>query len=150
MDIIIRNAEIEDCQDIYNWRNDPVIREKSFNSEEIIYNSHVLWFKQKLKNDLCRMYIFEKDDKKVGVIRFDINSGVAKVSVMLNPYFFGKKFGAVIIRIGTEKFMHDCKEIKKVIAEIKKTNKASLKAFLKADYNKIDEEIGIITALYEV
>ena len=60
-------------------------------------------------------------------------------SVNLNPLFFGRGLGRKIIALGSEKFFQEAGEGKPIVAEIKRDNIASQKAFTKAGYELIEE-----------
>jgi RimJ/RimL family protein N-acetyltransferase len=55
---------------------------------------------------------------------------------MLNPDFLGKGFGSKVIKIGVEEFIKDKNPKESLIAEIKKDNIATIKAFQKAGYKE--------------
>lgn len=55
---------------------------------------------------------------------------------MLNPDFLGKGLGSKVIILGTEIFIKEKKPAKPIIAEIKKDNIASVKAFQKAGFKE--------------
>jgi len=44
--ITLREATIDDCDELYRWRNDPVTREQFFDSEVVPYEEHQKWFKK--------------------------------------------------------------------------------------------------------
>lgn len=128
--------ESSDIGDLFKWRNHPVIRENSFNTEPISRDEHARWFKEKSKDPNSQIYIACFEDDKIGIVRFDENGDVIKVSVMLNPDFLGKGLSSEVIRLGTERFVSEKKPCKPVIAEIKKGNIASIKAFQKAAFKE--------------
>lgn len=62
------------------------------------------------------------EEEKIGMVRFDDKGDAIKVSVMLNPDFFCKGLGSEVIRLGTERFMHERKPSKPVLLQrLKKT-----------------------------
>jgi len=132
----MRNVESSDIDDLFKWRNHPVIRENSFNTDPISRDEHERWFQEKSKDPNSQIYIACFEDKKIGIVRFDEIGDVIKVSVMLNPGLLGKGLGSEVIRLGTERFISEKKPCKPVIAEIKKNNIASIKAFEKAAFKE--------------
>jgi len=122
--------------DLFKWRNHPVIRENSFNTEPVSRDEHERWFQRKIKDQNSQIYIACFDDNKIGIVRFDETGDVIKVSVMLNPDYFGKGLGSEIIRLGAERFIREKNPCKPVIAEIKKDNTVSIKAFQKAAFKE--------------
>ena len=132
----LTKAEITDINDIFEWRNHPDIRKNFFDSEVITWNDHEKWFNKKLKDQDTTIYIAYYIENKIGTIRFEANESVIKTSIMLNPLFLGKGHGSHVIKLGVQKFIMEKKPDKQIIAEIKKDNIASIKAFQKADFKK--------------
>ena len=74
--------------------------------------------------------------EKTGTIRFGANETVIKTSIMLNPLFLGKGLGSHVIKLGVERFIMEKKPDMQIIAEIKKDNFTSIKAFTKAGFKE--------------
>ncbi len=132
--IILNKVTDDDCKYLWVWRNDPKIRNFFLNTGVIPWEEHKKWFYSKIKDTNTKIYIVHQGENKVGVIRFEIEKDSVKVSVNLNPEFFGKGLGSKIIKLGTEIFLKETKTKKHIIAKIKKDNIASQKAFEKAGY----------------
>ena len=90
----------------------------------------------KLKDPDTTIYMAHYRNKKIGAIRFEANDFVIKTSLMLNPDSLGKGFGSKVIKIGVEEFIKDKNPKESLIAEIKKDNLASIKAFEKAGFKE--------------
>ena len=131
--MIIQKIIKKDSLDIWLWRNDKKSIFFSKNKKKITLEAHNKWFRKNLKNKKIKFYIgfiVKKNvKKKVGVIRFDIKSKYALVSINLNPVMRGKSLSYILLAVGIKKFLK-FKKIK-LIAEIKKNNFASIKCFLK-------------------
>ena len=134
--INLTKAEINDINDIFEWRNHPDIRKNSFNQELLSWDEHEKWFMAKLKDPDTTAYMAYYKEIKVGTIRFESKDRVIKTNVMLNPLFLGKGLGSKVIKLGVERFIMEKKPDMQIIAEIKKDNIASIKAFQKADFKK--------------
>ena len=74
--------------------------------------------------------------EKIGTIRFEANESAIKTSVMLSPLFLGKGLGSQVIKMGVKRFIMEKNPDMQIIAEIKKDNVASIKAFQKADFKR--------------
>ena len=136
-DIIkLTKAEITDINDIFEWRNHPDIRKNFFNQEMLSWDEHEKWFTAKLKDPDTTIYMAYYRNEKVGAIRFEANDSVIKTSLMLNPDSLGRGFGSKVIKIGVEEFIKDKNPKESLIAEIKKDNIVSIKAFQKAGYRE--------------
>ena len=134
--INLTKAEINDINDIFEWRNHPDIRKNSFNQELLSWDEHEKWFMAKLKDPDTTAYMAYYKEIKVGTIRFESKDRVIKTNVMLNPLFLGKGLGSKVIKLGVERFIMEKKPDMQIIAEIKKDNFTYIKAFTKAGFKE--------------
>jgi len=131
--MIIQKITKKDSLDIWLWRNDKKSIFFSKNKKKITLESHDKWFEQNLNNTKIKLYIGylvkKNQKKKIGVVRFNIKSKYALVSINLNPVMRGKGLSYILLAAGIKKFF----KFKKInlIAEIKKNNLASVNCFLK-------------------
>jgi len=88
------------------------------------------------------IYIAEDGNKKIGMVRADrINKSVAEISINMSPAERGKGYGAALIGLASKKIL-DENSLSFLIAKIKETNLASVKAFKKAGYEYLLDYIG--------
>ena len=142
MALFLRNATIEDAQDVFNWRNDPETRENSFNKEEIDLESHMLWFGKRLGRENTLMYILMNGNKKVGNIRIDIEGTTGEISYMIAPKARGKGYGKKILAL-LEKTLSETEageRINRLKGSVLKNNKASCRCFVSNGYTQSEEE----------
>lgn len=131
--MLIQKIKKNDSLDIWLWRNDLISIFYSRNKKKITLESHNRWFHKSLKDKKIKFYIGylvkKNEKKKVGVVRFDIKNKHALVSINLNPIMRGKGLSYILLAAGVKKFL----KLKKInlIAEIKKSNLASINCFLK-------------------
>ena len=134
--MIIQKITKKDSLDIWLWRNDKKSIFFSKNKKKITLEAHNKWFKKNLKNKKIKFYIGylvkRNQKKKVGVVRFNVKSKYALVSINLNPDMRGKGLSYILLRSAIKSFQK-FKKIK-LIAEIKKNNLASVNSFLKNDF----------------
>ncbi len=135
--MIIQKIIKKDSLDIWLWRNDKKSIFFSKNKKKITLEAHNKWFRKNLKNKKKEFYIGSRlkknEKKKVGIVRFNIKSKYALVSINLNPVMRGKGLSYILLAAGIKKFLK-FKKIK-LIAEIKKNNFASIKCFLKNEFH---------------
>ena len=135
--MIIQKITKKDSLDIWSWRNDIKSIFFSKNKKKITFEKHNKWFKKNLKNKKIKFYIGSlinnNKKEKVGVVRFDIKSKYALVSINLNPVMRGKSLSYILLAAGIKKFFK-FKKIK-LIAEIKKNNLASINCFQKNKFH---------------
>jgi len=131
--MIVEKIKKRDSLDIWLWRNDKLSIFYSKNKKKISFERHNKWFKKNLKNNKVKSYIGylvkKNQKKKVGVIRFNIKTKYALVSLNLNPVMRGKSLSYILLDAAINKFLR-FKKIK-LVAEIKKNNLASINCFLK-------------------
>ena len=58
--LTFRMATISDIDLIYNWSNDPLVRESSYNSEPINYHNHQLWYANKMSDENKENYDYDQ------------------------------------------------------------------------------------------
>ncbi|MEZ5757047.1 MAG: GNAT family N-acetyltransferase [Emcibacteraceae bacterium] len=129
----LRTATMEDCRDIFIWRNDLTTRQMSIDTGEINFENHVNWLEKTLKNNNLRLYILESENKKVGVVRFDRADQDLIVSINLNPAFRGQGLAVKTLSIAIDEIRKEWK-FDTIIAKIKSENKASIALFEKCGF----------------
>ena len=134
--LLIRRVRADDCEDVWRWRNDPLVRRFSFSQAEIPLLSHRVWFEEKIRNKNTVMFIFEDDQgAKVGQVRFEImRDNTALISVNMNPQYMGQGFGTYVIVEATRTLIKENPMIVSVQAEVLEDNVVSQKVFQKAGY----------------
>lgn len=138
MIISLRKATVEDSDDIYCWRNDPVTREQSFVKRRVSYKEHLQWFRKALEdpNKVFYMGVNNKGEK-CGVVRFDIiNELCAEINVNVAPEKRGKGISSKLILNSSTLFFSETKR-KLILARIKEKNIASIKAFQKVGFREL-------------
>jgi len=130
----IRNATIADLQLVFDWNNDPEVRQRSFNPEPILLENHTRWFTAKLEDAACKFYIAEIAGTPAAQIRFDVKSDEATISYLVSKAYRGKGLAHIVLLKGLNKFKQESKGIKLVIGLAQRENLASVKAILKAGF----------------
>ena len=142
--IYIRFAEDEDCRDILNWRNDPESVKFSL-SGKVDSVSHIAWFKHKIKDINCNLFIIiNSSSQKIGTVRFDKNKKRALISINLNPTFRGKGLGKASLFLALKHYFNNF-DVNTIIADIKCTNEASLHIFQQTGFKKVLNKNGVST-----
>ena len=134
MSISLRNATMEDALDILKWRNDEKSRENSFSKETINIPQHLEWYKKKMADPDCHLFILMDADAKAGHIRLDVNGDVAEISYMIAPDHRGKGYGKEILRL-VEQDVPD--GIKVLVGFTLPGNEGSRKCFAAQDYREL-------------
>ena len=139
----IKHATFNDAEDIYEWRNDILSRKMFFNSHNLSFDEHLVWFTKALKSDDCVLLmglVGQVGDKKMGVCRFDINAeeDSAEVSLNHNPEFRGQGLSKRFLRVSISLFKKSHQLI--LTARIKNINTTSVSVFEGSGFGLIYEE----------
>ena len=99
MSLNLREASMEDALDILKWRNDEKSREGSFSKEIINIPQHLEWYKKKINDPSCHLFILTDGSDKLGHIRLDVKGDIAEISYMIAPAHRGRGLGKEILRL---------------------------------------------------
>lgn len=129
--LTIRKAQVEDVDIYFNWVNDEFVRSNSINSRPILYQDHINWFSDKIKNQDSILYVFEKNKRPIGQVRFDKENEYLFIDYSIDKNYRGKNLGKVIMRMAIENIcaVKISNEIKFLIAKVKENNIASARVF---------------------
>lgn len=131
----IRRATLDDTKLYFDWANDPSVREQSYKSSTIDFESHKKWFETKLKDDSCTLLVFQNQEKmNVGQVRIEKqNQHQAVIGISIAVEHRGKGYAEEMLYLASDYFA----EINKgylINAYIKEQNKSSKNAFEKAGF----------------
>ncbi|MBO0930727.1 GNAT family N-acetyltransferase [Fibrella aquatilis] len=131
-----RLATPADAQLYFEWANDPVTRQQSFNSEPILWENHEAWFTRKLTDPNALMLVFEvQSGDPIGQVRFEKQAdGEVVIGVSLDAYFRGKGLASTLIRAAVSQCQEQWGNTP-IAAHIKPDNKASVRAFERAGFH---------------
>ncbi|TVY07207.1 GNAT family N-acetyltransferase [Paenibacillus cremeus] len=140
VDYKLRNVTLEECDLIFEWANDKTVRENSFNSNELNYDEHVSWFSNKLASNDSYFYIFEANNKKVGMIRLENNeSNSFIINYSISREHRGQGYATALLKLIKDRYINCL-----LIGKVKSCNIASIKAFIRAGYiMKEESEINV-------
>lgn len=131
--IFLREAQADDADLLFSWANDIDVRRNAFSQHEITWEEHVQWFKRKLNDTSCHIYIAQADGRPVGQIRLDIQDGKAEIDYSVAAQRRGQGFGKEMLRqvsqipgLGISSFF----------AQVKTGNAASAAAFAACGFRK--------------
>ncbi len=133
-DLQLRRATEDDCQLLWQWRNDPTVRATTFTDNLVPLDSHQVWFRNRLEDEQCQLLIGEDSDRTpVGQIRFDIKQDEAEISISIAREQRGHGYGTSLIRLATEE-LFSRSAVRCVNAFIRQDNTASQRMFDKAGF----------------
>ncbi len=124
---------------LWEWANEPTVRQASFRSEPIPWASHVDWFQTRLADPGFVQYIaWNADDVPVGQIRFDREGTTAIVGISIAADQRGNGYAPHLLRTGVAELARTT-DVALVYAFIKVENAASLRSFIAAGFHIIGE-----------
>ena len=137
MTIRARPATGDDARAVWDWRNDPTTRASSGTTGEVLWLDHEAWFVAALASPQRFLLIAELDGHRVGMVRFDAQGrrGHWVVSINLAPESRGRGRGAPTLHAGWC-WLTSEQDVIEVVARIKSTNRASLRTFESAGYER--------------
>jgi UDP-2,4-diacetamido-2,4,6-trideoxy-beta-L-altropyranose hydrolase len=132
--VTLRPARASDCRDVWQWRNEPKVREASTASAPIPWEAHRAWFEATLGSPERRLLIGESDGVAIGVLRFDLIGEAAAVSAYLTPAGVGRGLGPELLMRGQAWLQRNCPHVTQIEAVIRPGNTPSIAAFTAARY----------------
>lgn len=130
-----RKATITDVKLYFDWANDTVVREQSFNSNVIDFNNHKKWFESKLNDDSCVLLLFKNnEDFDIGQIRIQKEKEKeALIGISIAVEHRGKGYAKDMLQMASNYFLEKNKGYL-INAYIKEQNVSSKVAFEKAGF----------------
>jgi RimJ/RimL family protein N-acetyltransferase len=133
----VRVATLEDGPLLLAWRNDEVTRAASISTDAVSPETHAEWLDQALTNPRRFLLVAELVHEPVGMVRFDALDELVPatwlVSINLAPAARGRGLAAPVLQAGWD-WLEATASVVAVIAKIRATNTASIRAFEHAGY----------------
>ena len=137
----VRPATMGDAKLLFEWANDPSVRQFAFNSNPIQWDEHITWFQKKIIDINCHQYIcFDQNEDPIGQIRFDIKDVDAEIDISVSPNYRGMGYGIQILNKGIN-LVRQIHPNLTINAFVKINNKSSTRMFLKAGFNIVGEKL---------
>jgi UDP-2,4-diacetamido-2,4,6-trideoxy-beta-L-altropyranose hydrolase len=134
-EIFLRRAEAKDAGLLWEWANDVEVRAASFSSAPILWQNHMEWLGEKLRQEGCLLLVAENErGMPLGQIRFDPREdGDADVNITVAKQHRGCGVGKVLIEEGVRERLENA-SCEKIHAFVKPANIASARAFERAGF----------------
>ena len=147
--LILRKATVDDCDILYEMANDPLTRQNSFNTDQIPYETHIIWFTQKIESEQCLLYIAEIEGNAIGQIRIDCSDDKQQgnIDYTVHHNYRGNGYGTEILQHVLT--LPEVQEIAILIGEVKIDNIASQKSLMRAGFRNVKSG-DIIRFCFEV
>jgi UDP-2,4-diacetamido-2,4,6-trideoxy-beta-L-altropyranose hydrolase len=136
----VRRARWRDMELLWQWANDPSVRERSFHSQPIPLDEHVKWYKDKLVSSDTLLLIIERNRVPVAQIRYDrTNEYEAEVSFLVARKYRGEGIGTKTLKL-TSDLAYEELGIEFVRGVVFSSNEASQRVFIKAGFKDVGQE----------
>ncbi|WP_197319406.1 GNAT family N-acetyltransferase [Saccharomonospora sp. NB11] len=135
----LRPAVEADAELLLRWRNDPVTRRWSRNSDEVALDDHVRWLRGVLASDDRVLFVAEEPEATpVGTVRFDrLDAHEWEVSIAVAPEHRGRRLAGLVLAEG-ERELRRRRSPGTVLATVHRDNAASVALFRSAGYEFAD------------
>lgn len=134
--VTVRPATADDCMRILEWRNNPLIRCHSADSQPIPDERHRKWFMQAIDDPTRMLLIGETDGEAIGVVRYDLEDKRATVSIYLSPDLVGSGMGGDLLAAAEAHLCRQVPEVREIHAHVLRANKGSTRMFEQAGYER--------------
>jgi RimJ/RimL family protein N-acetyltransferase len=133
----MRMANENDTHIYYQWANDEVVRNNSYNTKKINLDDHINWFTKKLNSSECNFYFFTNEENiPVGQVRIDLSENENIIGISVDTNFRKFNFSTGMLVMASRDYFKKNKN-NTIIAYIKEQNSTSLKTFLNAGFELI-------------
>jgi RimJ/RimL family protein N-acetyltransferase len=132
--VTLRQAVVEDIDFVYQLQCEPKTRQFARNPDVPLYQNHVNWMQQKLKDNKSHFYVIEHDTR-CGVLRLDPiehRHAEFEISIFLAAEYHGKGIASAAIKRLTMLHNNDS-----LLATVLPGNDASQKLFESIGFKKI-------------
>lgn len=147
-----RHATGADLQLYYDWANDADVRAHSFNQDPIDLPAHATWFEQRLSSQASLLVVAQNETGQdpVGQVRFDkMADGHWKIGFSVDRRWRGQGL-AVPMLAGAIARLAQVAPGATMVADVKRQNRASSKAFLALGFHQRDAGGEVLTYVRNV
>jgi len=134
---MLRDIKESDIDFLFSLVNDSEVRKNSLNQKKIEFEDHKKWFLKKLddiKNARSKIFIYEKDEQKIGQIRLDKKGIFFNIDISITKQNRAKGISKIML----VELLHKVKGMT-ILAYIKNSNEASKSLFLSSGFKKVKE-----------
>ena len=120
---------------MFDWINDPAVRQWSFNKDIITLDEHKAWFNSKVNDDKVLMWIFECENIPAGMVRLEKEDDNVYLNYLIASNSRGKGLAGNMLIMAMVEIENFWKDIK-VFAYTLPDNIASIKSLKRAGFLK--------------
>jgi RimJ/RimL family protein N-acetyltransferase len=129
---------MDDAAQLLAWRNDPLTRQMSFNTQEVAPDDHLTWLQRRFSDAGARIYIVEATDTglPLGVARLERRDDTTvELALTVAPAHRGRGLaGRIIAKLIELAGGGELGRCTTLVAQVRPDNVPSLKAFAGAGF----------------
>lgn len=133
--VSIRRATLADARLLFDWRNDPRVRNNAFDPRPLVWETHRDWLQSVLSQPKQLLLIGQSGEHDIGCVRFDLTPETTRVSIYLDPNRLGEGLATPLLLAAEAELLRLHPQAASLQAEVRTTNAASLHAFAGAGYS---------------
>jgi len=134
----LRLVEPKDREVLWRWVNEPAVREASFQSESISWDTHDAWFDARLRDSNSHLYIaINADGGPIGQVRFEREGKSARevaINISLDRSCRGAGLGTTVLKLGCGLYRDREGSKLPLVGYVKNNNVSSMKMFESAGF----------------
>ena len=129
--VSIRPASINDMSQYYDWVNETTVRDNSFNSDPIDWQTHKKWFNERINSEDCLLCVAEVDGKRAGQARFEReNDELVNIDFSVDYKFRGQGVAKSMLVSAMKHTLGHWTNFSEFQGKVKRGNKPSHRVFL--------------------
>ena len=136
--LFLRPATLDDVYLLFEWVNEPAVRQNSFNTDLIKFEEHESWYKNALSNDTVKIFILMKDGQPIGQIRLTAKGQAWDIDYSVDVSYRGNGYGNRLFELVEQELQKGTE----LIGEVKSSNVASQKVFERQGYQRTANDGG--------
>ena len=126
--LTVRAVREDDARLLWEWANDPGVRQAAFSPAPIPWEDHLRWFAAKRADPNTRMFVVEDEAGPAAQVRFDADGAEAEIHVSVAADRRGRGLGPAVIDAAARAFLADVR-VDRIVARIRPENRPSTVAF---------------------
>ena len=131
----LRPTSPNDLYLFFEWTNEKMTRQQSFNQQPIPIEDHINWFKRKMASSCCRMYTLEYKKQPVGQVRFELDGTTATINYSIDRHFRGRGMGGYLLEESIRLLQTEEPGIDTIEGFVKENNTASNRIFIQLGFS---------------
>ena len=136
-ELVMRSVVEKDEELLFDWGNDPLVRQGSFDKDSIPFAEHQAWFREKLNSSQTKMWIMEDAGIPCGLVRMERSNNEATLNYLIAASHRGRRLAHKMLAIALDTTLTEWPGIR-VLAYTVPENIASRKSLESAGFELRD------------